>query len=88
MTRKRTLYITGAVILASILIATASSIFHRPIPKAEPLKDVPARLNVTITNADSDIPELAGLDKRIRIMVLFHLVFFHLLSYVRCKSYF
>lgn len=63
---KKTLYLGGAAVAVAILIATASSIFHRPIPKAKPLPSSQTRLNLTLTNEDSDIPELAGLDRRIR----------------------
>ena len=64
--KTRTLYFTGAAVAAAIIVATASSVFHRPIPKAKPIPTNQVRLNLTLTNEDSDIPELAGLDRRIR----------------------
>ena len=63
---KRTLYIGGLVLAAAIVIATASSIFHKPVPKAKPIPASTLRLNKTLTNADSEIPELEGLDRKIR----------------------
>ena len=62
---RKSLYIAGSVIAAAIVIATASSIFHKPIPKPEPLAPMPVRLNLSITNDDSQLPELAGLDRKI-----------------------
>ena len=62
----KTLYFGGLTVLVAIIIATASSIFHRPIPKASPIPENKVRLNLTLTNEDSDIQELSGLDKRIR----------------------
>ena len=63
---RKTLYIGGIALAVAIVIATASSIFHKPVPKAKPIPSAGMRLNKTLTNADSDIPELAGLDKKIR----------------------
>lgn len=63
--RKKTIYITIGSLAVAIIIATASSIFHRPIPKPAEIKKPTIRLNQTVTNADSDIPELAGLDKKV-----------------------
>lgn len=63
---KKTLYLTGAVVAVAIIVATASSIFHKPIPKATPIPSSNVRLNLTLTNEISEIPELSGLDKRIR----------------------
>ena len=62
---KKTLYIMAATVIVAIIIATSSSLFHKPIPKAKPIKEQ-VRLNHTLTNEMSEIPELAGLDKRIR----------------------
>ena len=64
--KKRLLGITIAAVAVAIIVATASSIFHKPIPKAAELRKPTIRLNQTITNADSDIPELEGLDKMMR----------------------
>lgn len=66
MRLKNTLYIGSGIIGAAIIIATASSVFHKPIPKAEPIPACTVRLNKTLTNELSDIPELAGLDRKIR----------------------
>ena len=63
--RKKTIYITIGSLAVAIIIATASSIFHRPLPKPAEIKKPTIRLNQTVTNADSDIPELAGLDKKV-----------------------
>ena len=63
--RKKAIYITIASLAVAIIIATASSIFHKPIPKPVEIKKPTIRLNQTVTNADSDIPELAGLDKKV-----------------------
>lgn len=63
--RKKAIYITVASLAVAIVIATASSIFHRPIPKPAEIQKPTVRLNQTVTNAHSDIPELAGLDKKI-----------------------
>ena len=65
MKKRMTGIVIGCVAVA-IIIATASSVFHRPIPKAKELGKPSVRLNLKIKNADSDIPELAGLDKKIR----------------------
>lgn len=63
---KRTLTTIIACAAAAIVIATASSIFLRPLPKAKPLDGISPRLNLLLTNDLSDIPELSGLDRRIR----------------------
>lgn len=63
---KRTLTTIIACAAAAIVIATASSIFLRPAPKAKPLDGISPRLNLLLTNDLSDIPELSGLDRRIR----------------------
>lgn len=63
---KRTLITIIACAAAAIVIATASSIFLRPVPKAKPLDGISPRLNLLLTNDLSDISELSGLDRRIR----------------------
>lgn len=64
---KRSRILTIAIVTAvAIILTTASVIFIKPIPKAEPLPELLPRLNKQLTNSLSDIPELAGLDKRIR----------------------
>ncbi len=63
---KRTLTTIIACAAAAIVIATASSIFLRPVPKAKALDGISPRLNLLLTNELSDIPELSGLDRRIR----------------------
>lgn len=64
--RKKAIYITIASLAVAIIIATASSIFHKPIPKPAEIQKPAVRLNLTVTNADSQFPELEGLDKKIR----------------------
>ena len=63
--RKKALYLGGAVIAGAIIIATASSVFHRPIPKPAEITASRIRLNSVLTNADSELKELTGLDRRI-----------------------
>ena len=63
--RKKALYLGGAVIAGAIIIATASSVFHRPIPKPAEIPESRIRLNSVLTNADSELKELTGLDRRI-----------------------
>ena len=63
--RKKALYLGGAVIAGAIIIATASSVFHRPIPKPAEIPASRIRLNSVLTNADSELKELTGLDRRI-----------------------
>ncbi len=51
---------------AAIIIATASSIiYNRSIPQATKLDGPGKHLNVTLDNSMSDIPELAGLDRKV-----------------------
>ena len=64
--KKRLTGIVIGCVAAAIIIATASSVFHRPIPKAQELGKAAVRLNLKIKNADSDIPELSGLDRKVR----------------------
>lgn len=64
--RKKATYITIASLAVAIIIATASSIFNKPIPKPAEIKKPVVRLNLTVTNADSQFPELEDLDKKIR----------------------
>ena len=62
---RKALVITGTIAAAAIIIATASSIiYRRSIPKADELKDPGVHLNVTLDNSASDLPELAGLDRK------------------------
>ena len=64
--KKAAIYIGLAAIAVAFIAATSSSIFHKPIPKPVELIKPQIRLNKSITNADSDIQELAGLDKKVR----------------------
>lgn len=50
---------------AAVVIATASIIFIKPIPKPEPIPELPPRLNTILTNSMSEIPELEGIDKKV-----------------------
>ena len=62
---RKALVITRTIAAAAIIIATASSIiYRRSIPKADELKDPGVHLNVTLDNSASDLPELAGLDRK------------------------
>jgi len=63
---KKALYIAGTIIAVAIIIATASSLFHRSASEAQHFKDSTPHLNLILSNEDSDIKELAGLDRRIR----------------------
>ena len=64
--KRKVICISIACVAVAIIVATASSIFHKPIPKAKQLGTPDIRLNLKLTNKDSDIPELAGLDRKIR----------------------
>ena len=64
--RKKVTYILISLVAVIITITTASFIFHRPIPKPVELRKSNKKLNLTVTNADSDIPELKGLDKKMQ----------------------
>ena len=62
---------TVAIILTAIMaaaIATAFVIIHKPVPKPDPLASMKPKihLNDSLSNALSDQPELAGLDKKVR----------------------
>ena len=63
--RIKTLIYAGIAVVA-IIIAATSFVGSRQIPKAAPIPKSKVRLNLTITNQHSDIPELAGLDKKVR----------------------
>ena len=45
--RKRAIYITIASLAVAIIIATASSIFHKPIPKPAEIQKLKEGLNAT-----------------------------------------
>jgi CubicO group peptidase (beta-lactamase class C family) len=64
--RKKIGYILISSVAVIITITTASFIFHRPVPKAAELRRDTKRLNLTVTNADSEYPELKGLDKKMQ----------------------
>lgn len=55
-----------AIAIVAIILAATSFVGNRHIPKAAPIPKSKIRLNLTVTNQDSDIPELAGLDKKVR----------------------
>ena len=62
---RKTIIIIFIVMAAAIIIATASSIiYNRSIPQATKLDGPGKHLNVTLDNSMSDIPELAGLDRK------------------------
>lgn len=52
--------------LTAAALATAFLIFHKPIPKPEPLEAPRVYLNDTLSNSMSEIPELEGMDKKVR----------------------
>ena len=63
--KRKTLVILSSSILAAAL-ATAFVIIHKPLPRPEPIKAPRVYLNDTLTNSLSDIPEVAGLDKKVK----------------------
>lgn len=63
--KRKTLVILSSSILAAAL-ATAFVIIHKPLPRPEPIKPPRVYLNDTLTNSLSDIPEVAGLDKKVK----------------------
>lgn len=65
--KKRTIKTILTAILAAAL-ATAFVIIHNPIPKPEPLAPMKPKihLNDSLTNTLSAIPELEGLDKKVK----------------------
>lgn len=65
MIKKRRLFI-GAAVAVIAIIAASSFIGNRSIPKPQPIPASRVRLNLTVTNEQSDIPELEGLDKKVR----------------------
>ena len=52
-------------VMTAAALATAFMIFHKPIPKPEDLEGPRIYLNDTLKNSMSEIPELAGLDKKV-----------------------
>ncbi len=66
MKTKKILFIGAAIIATAVIIASTSFIGKRSIPKAQPIPPSAVRLNLTVTNQQSEIPELEGLDKKIR----------------------
>lgn len=62
--RKRAYFAVAAVV--TIIIAATSFIGNRRIPKPAEIPASKVRLNLTVTNSDSEIPELEGLDKKVR----------------------
>lgn len=65
MIKKRRLIIGVAAAVIAI-IAASSFIGNRSIPKPQPIPASRVRLNLTVTNEQSNIPELEGLDKKVR----------------------
>ena len=53
------------ICVAAAVVATASFIFIKPLPKAEPIPVPPPRLNLMLTNEMSSRPELEGLDRKV-----------------------
>lgn len=53
------------ICIAAAVVATASFIFIKPIPKAEPIPVPPPRLNLMLTNEMSSRTELEGLDRKV-----------------------
>lgn len=52
-------------IITAAALATAFMIFHKPIPKPEPIEGPRICLNDTLKNTMSEIPELEGLDRKV-----------------------
>lgn len=52
--------------LTAAALATAFLIFHKPVPKPEPLEAPRVYLNDTLSNSMSELPELEGMDKKVR----------------------
>ena len=63
---KGIIYLGAAAAIAMVIIAATSFIGDRSIPKAKPIPASKVRLNLTVTNDKSEIPELEGLDKKVR----------------------
>lgn len=66
MRKKVTAYVVIAVAVLTVIIAASSFISKRSIPKAQPIPASKVRLNLTVTNSQSEISELEGLDKKVR----------------------
>lgn len=64
MNKKISTIIFSAITAAAI--ATAFVIIHKPIPKPQPIEKPRVYLNDTLSNAMSEIPELEGLDKKVK----------------------
>lgn len=62
---KSIVYLGAAAAIAMVIIAATSFIGDRSIPKAQPIPASKVRLNLTVTNERSEIPELEGLDKKV-----------------------
>ena len=62
--RKRAYIAVAAVV--TIIIAATSFIGNRNIPKPAEIPARQVRLNLTVTNSDSEIKELEGLDRKMR----------------------
>ncbi len=60
---KRTIIFSA---IAVAIIATAFVIIHKPLKKPEPLKGPRIYLNDTLSNSMSEIPELEGMDGKVR----------------------
>ena len=65
MNKTRFIHLLSGLAICAIIIATASSIFHKPIERPRALPSVSLRLNDTLKNSMSDIEELRGLDRQI-----------------------
>lgn len=63
---KGIIYLGAAAAIAMVIIAATSFIGDRSISKAKPIPASKVRLNLTVTNDKSEIPELEGLDKKVR----------------------
>ena len=63
---KKTIRLSAIILsLLAAAIAMAFVIIHKPIPRPEPLAAPRIYLNDTLSNSMSDIPELAGMDKKV-----------------------
>ncbi len=52
--------------MTAAAIATAFVIIHKPLPKPAPIEEPRVYLNDTLSNVLSEIPELEGLDRKVR----------------------
>ncbi len=52
--------------ITAVALATAFVIIHKPLPKPAPVEAPRVYLNQTLTNEMSEIPEVSGIDRKVR----------------------